>query len=59
MIIKQRNKGRSFKDDQEVQDWVFNMKLLYYATGPEAEFAPYSDGPAHPNHIDGFDDTIV
>lgn len=35
VIIKQRNKARSFKDEQEVNDWVFNMKLLYYVTGPE------------------------
>lgn len=35
VIIKQRNKAKSFKDEQEVNDWVFNMKLLYYITGPE------------------------
>ena len=30
VVIKMRNKSRSFKDEQEINDWVANMKLLYH-----------------------------
>jgi serine/threonine protein kinase len=30
VVIKMRNKTRSFKDEQEINDWVSNMKLLYH-----------------------------
>lgn len=33
VVIKSRNKQRSFKDDQEIQDWVANMKLLFHMSG--------------------------
>ena len=33
MIIKLRNKTKSFKDEVEINEWVNTMKLLYYISG--------------------------
>lgn len=33
VIIKLRNKQKSFKDEVEISEWVATMKLLYYISG--------------------------
>lgn len=52
VIIKQRNKTRSFKDEQEVTDWVFNMKLLHYVTMGGKNDSPKSNGKRKDDVLD-------
>ncbi|CAD7963267.1 unnamed protein product [Amoebophrya sp. A25] len=33
VVIKMRNKQKSFKDEQEIRDWMANMRLLFQMSG--------------------------
>jgi len=61
VVIKMRNKSRSFKDEQEIKDWKANMRLLFLVSGGPAMLTDFSkesrDYPHVANVLDIIEDT--
>jgi len=50
VVIKMRNKSRSFKDEQEISDWVSNMKLLFHISGgPDMLYDTRKESTSNPH----------
>ncbi|CAD7963740.1 unnamed protein product [Amoebophrya sp. A120] len=50
VVIKMRNKTKSFKDEQEIKDWMANMRLLFLQSGGPAMLEDFSkESRAHPH----------